>query len=139
MAKDLLRLRRIYDRTEGRCHVCHSKLNFNHHGKNGTHGAWHIEHSKARAKGGSDHGNNLFPACTGCNLDKGILTSRTVRKYYGNTRAPYNKARKEQIRESNTTAGAIVGGLIGADGGPVGFFIGAAIGAIIGDETSPRI
>ncbi len=139
MAKDLHYLRRIYDRTDGRCHLCHTKLSFKNHGKHGAHAAWHIEHSKARAKGGTDHGNNLFPACIDCNLNKGVLSSRPARKQYGTTRAPYSKSRKEKIRENNTTAGAVIGGLIGAMGGPVGFFVWATIGAIIGNETSPRV
>jgi 5-methylcytosine-specific restriction endonuclease McrA len=71
MAKDLLRLRRIYEKTDGRCHICHSKLSFISHGKDGMRGAWHIDHVKPGANGGSNHGNNLFAACIGCNLDKG--------------------------------------------------------------------
>jgi len=139
MAKNLLRLRRIYDKTDGRCHICHSKLSFKSHGRRNAKGSWHIDHSVPRARGGSDHGNNLFAACIGCNLDKGTLSTRIVRRYYGTARAPYSKTKKTRIRENNTTAGAVVGGLIGAVGGPLGFFVGAAIGAMIGDETSPRI
>ncbi|MBL7857240.1 MAG: HNH endonuclease [Cyclobacteriaceae bacterium] len=139
MAKDLHNLRRIYDRTDGRCHLCHCKLSFKNHGMRGMRGAWHIEHSKARANGGTDHGNNVLPACIDCNLNKSILKSRIVRKQYGTTRAPYSKSRKEKIRENNTTAGAVIGGIIGAVGGPVGFFVCATIGAIIGNETSPRV
>jgi hypothetical protein len=56
------RLRKIFRKTDGFCHICHRKLNFANHGIGGTNGAWHVEHSKAKASGGSDHLNNLFPS-----------------------------------------------------------------------------
>lgn len=138
MAKDLLQLRRIYDKTDGYCHVCHRKLSFQNHGKRDTKGAWHIEHSIPKAKGGTDHLNNLFPACIDCNIEKSTLTSRTARSYNGNTRAPYSKDKKEEIKESNTAAGILIGGVIGLVGGPWGMAIGATIGGMIGNGSSPR-
>lgn len=139
MAKDLLRLRRIYDKTDGRCHICHSKLSFKSYGIRSATGSWHIEHSVPRAHGGSNHLNNLFPACIDCNLDKGTLPTRVVRGYCGNTRAPYSRAKKEQIRDDNTGAGVLIGGLLGLVAGPWGCVIGAALGGMIGSDNSPRI
>lgn len=138
MGKDLQRLRDIYRKTDGYCHVCHRKLSFQNHGKQNAKGAWHIEHSRPRAKGGTDHLNNLFAACIECNIEKATLTSRTARGYYGNTRAPYCKEKKEAIRDDNTATGAVIGGVIGAVGGPWGIAIGAAIGGMIGHQNSPR-
>src|SRR5690242_17187581 len=111
MAKDLVKLKQIFKRTDGRCHICYKPLHFNHHGKIDAKGAWQIEHSIPRAGGGTDHLNNLFPACTACNLNKGIGSSRTARNTHGNSRAPYSKAKKQKVRESNTSSGIILGGL----------------------------
>lgn len=139
MAKDLQRLKLIYDRTDGYCHICHRKLSFNNHGVNGTKGAWHVEHSIAKFNDGTDRLSNLYAACISCNIEKGTLHTRTARSYYGVARAPYSRARKQQIKEDNTTAGMLIGGLFGAIGGPWGVAIGAAIGGIIGNENSPRV
>lgn len=138
MAKDTERLRRIYIKTDGYCHICHKKLSFKNHGVHGAHGAWHIEHSKPKAKGGTNHLNNLLPACIGCNLDKGTSSSISARKKNGVTRAPLSKKRKTQIKNENTAAGAIIGGVIGMIGGPIGIAIGATIGGVIGGDTSPK-
>lgn len=139
MAKDLHRLKQIFKKTDGRCHICHRKLAFQNHGKTDTKGAWHVEHSIPRAKGGTDHLNNLYAACVGCNHDKGILTSRTARGTCGNSRAPYSKARKEAIKRDNTGTGMIIGGILGLVGGPIGCVIGATVGGIIGNSNSPRV
>jgi len=139
MAKDYTHLRSVYDKTHGNCHICRRKLSFKNHGKIGHKGSWHIEHSIPRAKGGTSHFNNLFPACIDCNIDKGIRTSRTARKYNGHTRAPYSKKRKAEIREGRTAVGAAIGGAIGiALGGPLGGLVGTALGAAIGNSSSPK-
>lgn len=128
MAKDLQRLKDIFGKTDGYCHVCHQNLSFNNHGKRNAMGAWHIEHSKPRAKERTDHLNNLFAACIDCNIEKAMLTSRTARSYYGNTRAPYCcKEKKQAIRDDNTTTGMLIGGLIGS------------IGGLIDSSNGPRI
>jgi 5-methylcytosine-specific restriction endonuclease McrA len=140
MAKNLSRLRKIYDKTDGRCHICYRKLSFKNHGIHGARGSWHVDHSRARSRGGSDHGNDLFPACIDCNLDKGTLTSCTARMHAGTTRAPYSKKKKIKIRENNMLTGVISGGIIGAGvAGPPGFVVGAILGGMIGDEVSPKI
>jgi 5-methylcytosine-specific restriction endonuclease McrA len=38
----------------------------------GERGVWEVEHSVARAKCGSNHGNNLYAACITCNRSKGV-------------------------------------------------------------------
>lgn len=138
MAKDLQRLRNIYDRTDGYCHLCHRKLSFQNHGTRGAKGAWHVEHSVARFHGGTDRLNNLYPACISCNIEKGTLRTRTIRSSNGVTRAPFSKEKKLQVKEDNTTAGMLIGGFVGAIGGPLGVAIGATIGGMIGSSSSPR-
>ena len=133
------RLQQIYRKTDGYCHICHIKLSFSNYGVHGAKGAWHIEHSKAKANGGSNHFYILFPACISCNIEKGVKHTRTARAKYGNTRAPYSKAKKEALKNNNTTRGVLVGGGIGLTiGGPFGGLIGSIIGGLIGNNNSPN-
>jgi len=133
------RLKQIFRKTDGFCHVCHRKLIFANHGIWGANGAWHIEHSKAKAYGGTDHLNNLFPACILCNIEKGILNTKTIRLRYGVSRAPLSRNKKAFVKGENTVGGAIVGGGIGfALGGPLGGIIGGMVGGIIGNSNSPK-
>lgn len=138
MAKDLQRLRMVYDRTSGYCHICFKKLSFGNHGVRGSKGAWHIDHSLAKANGGTDHLNNLKPACIRCNEDKGTSSIRSARSKNGHTRAPYSKAKREKVRKSNVITGVVIGGMIGAIAGPLGAAIGATLGGIIGNDKTPR-
>jgi 5-methylcytosine-specific restriction endonuclease McrA len=64
-------LNAIYDRTSGYCHICKRKVAFCNYGALGRRGAWEVEHSHARAKGGSDRLGNLYAACIKCNREKG--------------------------------------------------------------------
>lgn len=132
------RLQKIYRKTDGYCHICHKKLSFSNYGVHGAKGSWHIEHSIARANGGSDHMNNLFPACISCNIAKGTSHTKTARSQYGNSRSPFSKAKKKKIRNNNTAAGTIIGGALGSVFGPVGTMVGAGIGAAIGSSNSPK-
>lgn len=136
--KDIVQLRKIYDKTDGHCHLCHKKLSFSNYGKSGGMGAWNIEHSLPKAKGGTDNLNNLYAACIPCNIEKGTKHTKTIRKRNGVTRAPYNKDKKEKIRTNNTLAGAVGGALLGLYFGPVGLVVGSLIGGIIGESGSPQ-
>jgi 5-methylcytosine-specific restriction endonuclease McrA len=133
------RLQKIYRKTDGSCHICHSKLSFSNYGVLGAKGAWEVEHSVPKSKGGSDNLNNLFAAHISCNRAKGTQHTRTARAQYGITRAPYSKAKKQSIKSSNTTGGTLIGGGIGlAFGGPVGGLIGSFVGGLIGNDSSPK-
>jgi len=77
-------LRRIYDRTSGYCHICKRKMSFTNYGMARKKGAWEVEHSVPRAKGGTDHGNNLFGAHITCNREKSDFTTQTARSWHGN-------------------------------------------------------
>jgi len=138
MAHDSQRLRRIYDRTSGYCHICGKKLSFTNYAQVGKRGAWEVEHSVPQAKGGTDHANNLFAACIECNRAKSDFTTRTARRWHGNTRAPLSREERKQARGWNTAGGALVGGLLGLIAGPGGVVFGSLIGAAIGNKIKPN-
>jgi 5-methylcytosine-specific restriction endonuclease McrA len=131
-------LRRIFDRTDGDCHICCGRLSFSNYARFGSRGAWEVEHSVPVSQGGTDHLNNLYPAHIGCNRSKAAQSTRRVRSQYGRKRAPYCREKKESIRQSNTFTGGVIGGLIGSIGGPVVRIIGAAVGAEIGRRIDPN-
>ncbi len=140
MAFVLLVRKKIFGRTDGRCHICRKKLCFNNYGVNGARGSWHVEHSKCRANGGTDHGNNLYAACIVCNLQKGTFSTRAVRSRNGYTKAPFSQAKKESVRGTNTWLGGAIGVATGAiviGTGGAAFFLGS-IGALIGNAINPE-
>lgn len=136
--RNLNRIKIIYSKTDGCCHLCHRKLSFTNYGIRGAKGGWHIEHSKAKANGGSDHLNNLFPACIDCNIEKGTNYTRTIRSRNGQTRAPYNQQKKQKIKDENTIIGMIGGGLLGSLLGPGGVVVCSILGGIFGEDLSPK-
>lgn len=133
------RLRKIYEKTDGHCHICHSSLVFASHGKHNTKGAWHIEHSKPKSKGGTDHLNNLLPACIPCNLTKGVKHTKIARAKHGHTRAPLSKVKKQDIQGKRIIVGGIVGGIFGIVGGPLMMLVGIGVGASAGSVSSKSI
>jgi HNH endonuclease len=96
----------IYDRSDGRCHLCRRRLAFANYGRTGRRGAWHVDHSRARARGGVDDGRNFYAACVSCNCSKQDQDNRSVRRAFGYTRAPLSRRRRQEARVSN----AILGG-----------------------------
>lgn len=138
MAYDNETLSWIFDRTDGYCHLCCTKLCFSNYAKRGSRGAWEVEHSIPLSQGGTDHLNNLYAAHISCNRSKAVQTSRKARAQYGRKRAPYGREKKAKIRQSNAITGGVIGGLIGSLGGPLGSAVGAAIGAKIGQEIDPN-
>ncbi len=128
-------LSRTYDRTSGYCHICRKKLSFTNYGRVGARGAWEVEHSVARAQGGSGHGNNLYAACICCNRSKCAGTTRSARAANGRTAAPLSRTRRAAKRRENTAVGAGAGALIGTALGPGGWIIGGIVGAMIGDSA----
>lgn len=73
-------LRKIYDKTNGYCHLCGKRLSFKNYDRHGSRAPWNVDHSKTQAMGGTDHMNNLYPACISCNSSKGTKTNRSVRR-----------------------------------------------------------
>jgi len=138
MAFDNQTLTRVYKRTSGYCHLCHAKLSLKNYGQRGQKGAWQVEHSVPRSKGGSDHLNNLFAACVSCNGDKSNKTTRTARGWNGKTRAPLSPQKRKQAKAENGIIGAIGGGALGfAVAGPVGAVIGAITGGHFSATQNP--
>jgi 5-methylcytosine-specific restriction endonuclease McrA len=131
-------LRKIYDRTNGKCHLCHKKLSFTNHGQGGAKGAWEVEHSVPRANGGTDHLNNLFPACIACNRSKGTYTARTARSWSGHSKAPMSRERKDRARRKNTLTGAALGTILGLMINPGVALIGLGLGALVGHSSNPE-
>ena len=115
----------IYDRTDGCCHLCGRKVHFHNYGCSGRVGAWEVEHSVPRACGGTDHRNNLFPACIPCNRGKQAATTRSVRGGNGLSRAPRSSREKALVRRANTINWGVGGSLVG---GLIGGLVGAAVG-----------
>jgi 5-methylcytosine-specific restriction endonuclease McrA len=133
------RLERIFDRTAGRCHICGGGLAFRNYGAYGGRGAWEIEHSNPRCKGGSDRLCNLYAAHITCNREKGRMHTKTARAWNDQTRAPLSRRKRTERREVNTWAGAGLGALSGAAlAGPLGLVIGGIAGAVLGNGVDPE-
>lgn len=71
-------LKIIFDKTGGYCYHCRKKLAWRNYGRIDTRGAWEVDHSNPRARGGTDYLRNLVPSCIPCNRAKG---DQTTRKY----------------------------------------------------------
>ncbi len=127
-----LEYKQVFKRTNGRCHICHKTVHLSKYGKESS-GAWKIDHSVPRSKGGSDRLNNLYPACVSCNRSKQANSTRRVRRKNGLTVAPLSKT-KALERESNRRwgLGLVFGGVGLGIGGPIGGAIGAFLGSEMG-------
>ena len=130
-------LDRIFHSTAGRCHLCHRPLARKNYAADGRRGAWEVDHSVPRARGGSDHGNNLKPAHIACNRSKQEADNRAIRRGHGHTRSPLSPKEIESKRTRNALIGssslALAGGAVF---GPPGFVIGALLGGFVGHEVS---
>lgn len=132
MYSDTENLKRIFLKTDGRCHLSGQRLCFKNYGKIGSRGAWEIDHSRAQNNGGSHHLNNLYPAAITANRSKQARSSRSARTDWGRTRAPLSKAAQETASDQNAWQGAAAGALIGLSFGPVGAFWGGVVGLVVG-------
>ncbi len=130
-------LREIYDRTSGYCHLCGQKVYFTNYAKPGRRGAWEVEHSNARARGGTERLNNKYPAHIDCNRDKGIVTTRAARARHGRTKAPLSRERRAAAKSGNAVAAGLIGAAVGSLAGPVGTLVGAGLGLYLGDKENP--
>lgn len=138
MAYPNKKLKKIYDRTLGRCHLCKKKRALKNYAQFRKRGDWEVEHSKPRSKGGSDHMNNLYAACISSNRSKGNGPSVSARKKNGYKCAPYSKSKKvdnavtlagvlsliavflvpPHVRIPGILAAALIGGKLGYDHEP---------------------
>ncbi|MBI5303479.1 MAG: HNH endonuclease [Chloroflexi bacterium] len=77
-------LREIVEKTNGHCHFCGNKLDFDKRGwrPGSLRGYWEVDHVTQRAKGGARSAKNCLPACTNCNRLRwhrnGITLRRTI-------------------------------------------------------------
>jgi len=127
----------VFDRTSGHCHLCHRKLSFCNYALIGERGAWEVEHSNPRARGGTNRLNNLYAAHIRCNRSKGARSTRSIRRQNGYARAPLSvRARRTESFE-NMIAGGGLGMFVGALGGPPGIILGGLIGASLGYDQKP--
>ena len=138
MAFDQETLNRIFERTDGNCHLCRKKLAFSNYGRAGARGAWEVEHSKARVRGGTDHLNNLYAAHIRCNRIKSDGHTKTARAVHGYRAAPLSKAAKQR----NGIEGGVLGAALGFLLVPpqlkiVAMLLGAVVGAGLGSESEP--
>jgi len=131
------KLKSIFARTNGHCHICHGRLVFSKYGQSETNGAWEVEHSVAKANGGTCHGNNLFAAHTTCNRQKGVLTSRSARRRFAQTRAPWSAEKHKKKVTENGVTGACLLGAAGLAGGPIGVAILGTLGYALGSALTP--
>ncbi len=139
MRYDKEMLRRIFAKTDGRCHVCWSSLAYSNYGAHGNRGAWEVDHATPLAEGGTDRLNNLYPACTSCNRSKQASSSRSARRAYGKTRAPMSAEAIERAKLKGAITGALAAALFGARfAGPPGFWIGLVVGGIAGYAGDPE-
>ncbi len=128
---------RIFDRTAGRCHICGKQLARCNYAAYGRRGAWEIEHSIPKARGGSDHGNNLYPACISCNRSKGTMTSRTARSRNGRTRAPLSLKKQAEVRTRRAVGGGVLGAVAaGLAGVPI--LVPMGLAALLGYALDPE-
>ncbi len=138
MAFDKQRQGEIYARTDGHCHICRKKLARKNYGVLNSRGAWEVEHSNPRAKGGSDRLNNLYPACISCNRSKGASTTSSARNKNGFKTAPLSRQKKTRNAWLGGAGGLIVGRILLAPLGPFGLIAGVAIGALVGNNHEPE-
>jgi len=127
----------IYDRTSGYCHICGRKAAFQNYGLTGARGAWEVEHSNPRSKGGTNRLNNLYAACITCNREKRASATRTARARTGRTKAPLSVERRKQARRQGAIGGGVLGAAVGSVFGPAGTILGALIGGRTGYKRNP--
>jgi 5-methylcytosine-specific restriction endonuclease McrA len=73
----------IFNKTRGHCWHCGRPLAWKNYGKHsGERGAWEVDHSIPIARGGTDHLNNLVPACIDCNRGKQDRTPREFEREF---------------------------------------------------------
>ena len=134
----------IYERTDGHCHICTKKLSRKNYAQFGERGAWEVEHSRARALGGTDAPSNRYAACIRCNRSKGCGSTRSARARNGRRCAPLSKVRRAEERTTNAVlvggAGAVLGHQVARVLGwhpAVGTIAGGLLGADAGHRHNP--
>ena len=61
----------VFSKTNGMCRHCNKSLVFDNRTP-GQRGAWHMDHGRALADGGSNNLRNIWALCVACNQDKSM-------------------------------------------------------------------
>lgn len=132
-------LRKIYDRSSGMCHICGKNVAFTNYADAtpDARGAWEVEHSNPKAKGGTDRLNNLYPACIACNRSKGTQSTRTVRARNGKTRAPLSREKREIAKRKNAIIYGLGAGCIAYILCPPAALLAGLVAMCIGYKKNP--
>ena len=72
----------VYEKTDGYCYYCGKRLSLKNHGRFGNRGAWEIDHSNPKSKGGTDYLRNLVPACVACNRNKSARRGSSYKRNF---------------------------------------------------------
>jgi hypothetical protein len=133
-------LTQVFEKQDGKCHLCGDKICFHMYGRRTAQG-WQVDHSKAQARGGTHHLNNLQPAHHDCNNYKGIRSTRSVRReFMGRTTLPnpdfFGAESSYPIKQRRVTdpvaevaEAAVVVGVVG---------VGAALGSALDPQNPSR-
>lgn len=100
----------VFEKSYGECGHCEKALAFDNRSREGR-GAWEVEHLRPRARGGTDHLNNLVAACWTCNLGKGTRSARAHRFAVTPARTARVSRRRWRVTGKALLPGIIVGGL----------------------------
>lgn len=106
-------LTRIWDRTAGRCHLCHEDVDLGTYGLVSYFGreAATVDHLVPQSHGGLDNRRNLMPAHHGCNASRGTRPPASARlQLSGRANAPLSTAGRAT---ATVGAGLGVGALAG--------------------------
>lgn len=138
MAYQMQDLIKILKRTDGRCHLCREELHINDYGRQDLDMGWEVDHSRPQSKGGTDHLNNLFPACISCNRSKGNASNRREREKHGYRNPPYSSKQKTRNALTGGTVGALATFLVPPQFRLLAFIASSAAGALIGYLNEPE-
>lgn len=138
MAYSPQQLDAIFEKTNGRCHICRKTLARQSYGTMKTPGAWEVDHSVPQAKGGTDRLGNLLPACISCNRSKQDSSTETARRKHGFRASPLSKKKKTDNTWLGTVAGGTAGWIVLASLGPLGIVIGTVSGMTVGYFYEPK-
>jgi len=131
-------LERVFERTDGKCHICHRRVAWRNYGALGSRGAWEVDHSVPRALGGTDRLSNLLPAHIRCNRSKQAASSRAARGQHSRSRAPLSANRRRAARVRNGVVGAGFGWLLATIFVPQVRIAATALGAVAGASIDPE-
>lgn len=92
------KLKQVFDRTSGKCHICHRLVEYSSYGNVKRGDGWEVEHSIPRSHGGSDNLNNLYPAHVNCNRSKGAKSTVSARRKFDKKRAPLSVEKRKKSK-----------------------------------------